>query len=92
MTTTSPPIRRLGRRARIAFGLGGAVIVLAAAVVSIIAVVGHWASCTNPSEKPHPVSYSSEVLLPFTHLDHPFGAAVDGAGNLYVTDNPPTSC
>ena len=57
------------------------VVVAIAAAVSIIAVVSH-----RPSQK-HPVSYASQVVLPFTHLDQPWGAAVDAAGNLYIADH-----
>jgi len=80
MTTTSSPPRRLSRRAKIAFAIGAAFLVAVAAAVSIMALVGHH------SAKPHTVSYSSQVLLPFTSLKLPTGVAVDTAGNTYVTD------
>ena len=81
MTETSPPDRRLSRRAKIALAVGVLVVDAIAAVVSIVAVVSH-----RPSQK-HAVSYSSQVVLPFTHLNQPWGAAVDAAGNLYITDH-----
>src|ERR1700757_2387484 len=78
MTRMSQTVRRVSRRATIAFAVGA--VLLVTAVAGIVTVVGH-----RPSH-PHPVSYSSQVDLPFTHLHVPFGVAVDAGGNLYVTD------
>jgi serine/threonine-protein kinase len=80
MITASPRVRRLSRRAKIALVVGAVVLAAVAAAVSIIAVGGHRSS------HKHAVSYSSQVALPFTHLDMPVGVAVDTAGNSYVTD------
>ena len=81
MTEVSLPVRRLSRRAKIALAVGVLAVVVIAAAASIIAVVSHRAS-----EK-HAVSYSSQVVLPFTQLKIPVGVAVDAAGNSYVADN-----
>src|ERR1700752_4071555 len=81
MTAVSPPAGRLSRRAKAALALGTLVVVAIAAAVSIVAVVSH-----RPSQK-HTVSYSSQVVLPFTHLDEPWGVAVDRAGNLFTADH-----
>jgi serine/threonine protein kinase, bacterial len=43
-------------------------------------------STTTTTQPSHPVSYSSQVVLPFTGLKAPNGVAVDTAGNLYVAD------
>src|SRR5262245_30139941 len=71
MTAVSPPVGRLSRRAKAALAVGALVVVAIAAAVSIIAVVSH-----RPSQK-LTVSYSAQVVLPFTHLDEPWGVAVD---------------
>jgi DNA-binding beta-propeller fold protein YncE len=81
MTAVSLPVGRLSRRAKAALAVGALVVVAIAAAVSFIAVVSH-----RPSQK-HTVSYSSQVVLPFTHLDEPWGVAVDRAGNLFITDH-----
>src|SRR6267154_2142783 len=80
MTEVPLPVRRLSRRAKIALAVGVLVVVAIAAAASVIAVVSHRAP-----EK-HAVSYSSQVVLPFTQLKMPVGVAVDAAGNSYVAD------
>jgi serine/threonine protein kinase, bacterial len=74
---TEPRGGRLSRGAKIALAVG--VVVLVAAVVSIIVVLGYRSSRTRP------VSYSSQVVLPFPGIAYS-GVAVDTGGNLYVTD------
>jgi hypothetical protein len=44
------------------------------------------ATHTTLSEPSHQVSYSSQIVLPFTGLNGPTYVAVDAAGNLYVND------
>jgi serine/threonine-protein kinase len=63
--------------------VGAAVL---AAVVSITAC-GHGSSPTTTTQPSHPVSYSSQGVLPFANLESPGGVAVDTAGNLYVADS-----
>jgi len=84
MTATSPPVRRLSRRATMALVVGALLLVVL--VLGIINVGRHSSSRATTSQPSH-VSYSSQVVLPFTYLDAPFGAALDTAGNLYVTDH-----
>ena len=67
--------------AKVALAVGLLVVVAIAAAVSIKAMVSARAS------QQHTVSYSSQVVLPFAHLNKPWGAAVDGAGNLYIADH-----
>ena len=86
MTAVSPPVGRSSRRAKAALAVGTLVVVAIAAAVSSVAVVSH-----RPSQK-HTVSYSSQVVLPFTHLDEPWGVAVDRAGISSLLTTAPTSC
>src|SRR5262249_30651556 len=79
--TEASPVRRVNRRARVALAVGLLVGVAIAAALSILPVVS-----PRPSQ-PHTVSSSSQVVLPSTRLDQPWGVAVDGAGNLYITDH-----
>jgi serine/threonine-protein kinase len=65
-------LQRMSLRARI--GVGVAVLAVIAAVVGFV-TIGH-----QTPQQP------SQVVLPFTGLNHPDGVAVDGAGNLYVAD------
>ena len=81
MTEVLPPARRASRGAKVALAVGLLVVVAIAAAVSIKAMVSARAS------QQHTVSYSSQVVLPFAHLNKPWGAAVDGAGNLYIADH-----
>ncbi len=74
-----------GRWATIAPVVGGAVVV--AAVVSILPVVGHLSSHKHAAQPSHQLSYSSQVVLPFTGLNDPSGVEVDGAGDVYVADH-----
>ena len=67
-------------------------VVLVAALVGIIAVVGHWSSRTTTTQPSHPASYSSAVVVPFTDLFNPQGVAVDTGGNVYVADNETAGC
>lgn len=55
MTEVSPPVRRLGRRAKFALAIGAVVVVVIAAVVSIVAVVSQ-----KPPQK-QAVSYSAQA-------------------------------
>ncbi|MFG1934082.1 hypothetical protein ACGFK1_26090 [Mycobacterium sp. NPDC048908] len=61
--------------------LGLLVILTVAAGVSIKAMV------TNRPARNSVVSYTPQVVLPFTHLGQPWGAAVDRVGNLYLADH-----
>ena len=81
MTEVLPPARRASRGVKVALAVGLLVVVAIAAAVSIKAMVSARAS------QQHTVSYSSQVVLPFAHLNKPWGAAVDGAGNLYIADH-----
>jgi serine/threonine-protein kinase len=74
-----------GRWATIAPVVGRVVVV--AAAVSILAVVGHLSSRKHAAQPSHQVSYSSQVELPFTGLNDPSGVEVDGAGDVYVADH-----
>ena len=58
-----------------------------AAVVSILAIVGHLPSHKHAAQPSHQVSYSSQTVLPFTGLDDPSRLEVDGAGDVYVVDH-----
>ncbi len=69
-----PLLARMSPRARIAAGV--AVLAVVAAVVA--AVIGVVNGRHQPS--------SPQGALPFTGLNQPQGVAVDGSGNLYVTD------
>src|SRR6516165_2507918 len=66
-------------------------VVLVAAVVGIV-VVGHRSSNTatiqptTVTQPSHPVSYSSQVVLPLASVKNPAAVAVDATGNLYVAD------
>jgi serine/threonine-protein kinase len=64
----------MGPRARIGAGVG-VLAVIAVVVATVIGVV-------NAGHQPS----SPQVVLPFTDLYMLRGVAVDGAGNLYVTD------
>jgi hypothetical protein len=70
MTEVSLPVRRLSRRAKVALAVGVLVVVVFAAAASIIAVVSHRAP------QKHAVSYSSQIVLPFSRLKMPVGVAV----------------
>jgi DNA-binding beta-propeller fold protein YncE len=79
MTTSSPRVRRLSRRARIALALGAVILIIAGVVGTVVAL-------GNRSYAARPASYSNQVVLPFTRLVEPFGVAVDVAGDVYVVD------
>jgi serine/threonine-protein kinase len=72
------------RRARVAAGVT-VLAVIAAVAATVIGVhsVGHPPSSQRSGAAPPP---PSQVVLPFIGLNHPEGVAVDGDGNLYVTD------
>ena len=57
------------------------------AVVAAVGIVLGVSSCGSSwnTKSPQPVA-NPQVELPFTGLDHPDDVAVDGAGNVYVTD------
>jgi serine/threonine protein kinase, bacterial len=70
-----PLLARMSRRTRIT--VAAAVLAVVAAVVATVSIV----SVTSLAREPSP-----QVELPFTGLNDAGGVAVDGAGNLYVTD------
>ena len=71
---TWPPLfQRLSRRNRIAVG---------AVTLAVVAVVATGIGVVSAGHEKHP----SQVVLPFTGLNHPSGVAVDGAGTIYVAD------
>jgi serine/threonine-protein kinase len=82
-----PLLARMSGRARIATGVT-VLAVIAAVVATVIGVLanGHKPSSPQRSGAVQPSSSPSHVVLPFTGLSGPSGVAVDGAGNLYVTD------
>ena len=69
--TPGQPGTRLNRRTKIAF--------IAAAVVSLIAIVAIAVLWFFARHRP--------IVLPFNGLNDSYGVAVDGTGNLYVTDS-----
>jgi serine/threonine-protein kinase len=70
-----------------AIGRAVGAILVAAALVGSIAVVGRWVSTTMADQPAHPSAYSSQVMLPFTQLVQPFGVALDVAGNLNLPES-----
>jgi serine/threonine protein kinase/sugar lactone lactonase YvrE len=70
------------------------VILAAAGITAAIVHTNQQRENSNRSQITLPTStqhrepaYGPQVVLPFTGLDAPVGAAVDTAGNLYITDN-----
>lgn len=45
-----------------------------------------WPPSGLKPQSPSQRSYASQVVLPFTGLNDPFGVAVDSAGNVYAAD------
>ena len=74
----SPPplFERVNRRTKI-------VLAAVALVVVVCRRRGNFARISQRRASLSP----SQVVLPFTGLDYPEGVAVDGAGNVYVTDS-----
>jgi serine/threonine protein kinase, bacterial len=70
-TPSQPGTRRLSLRTKIALVAGVVVLILA-----IIAIAVYWFFGRH-----------RPVVLPFTGLNEAYGVAVDGAGNIYVTDD-----
>ena len=70
-TPSRPGTRRLSRRTKIALIAGAVVLFLA-----IIAIAVFWFFGRH-----------RPIVLPFTGLNDSYGVAVDGAGNIYVTDD-----
>ncbi len=68
---SQPGTRRLSRRTKIALVAGAAVLTLA-----IIAIAAFWFFGRH-----------RPIVLPFNNLHDSYGVAVDGAGNIYVTDD-----
>lgn len=68
---SQPETRRLSRRTKIALVVGTVVL-----LVAIIAIAVFWFFGRH-----------RPIVLPFTGLNESYGVAVDGAGNLYVTDS-----
>ncbi len=92
----APPTGGISRRT-IALGAGAVVLVaVIASVIGIAALSKHGpspssATASSPptSSSPRtsaPRSYGAQIVLPFTGLDTPDGAALDSTGTLYVTD------
>ncbi|OBF81022.1 hypothetical protein A5791_06840 [Mycobacterium sp. 852002-51163_SCH5372311] len=80
----------ISRRLLITLIVGGVVfVVLPVAGIGVSIWVGH-SSQSVPTSSTSPTSsvrsYGPQIVLPFTGLDHPCGAAVDSDGTLYVVD------
>jgi serine/threonine-protein kinase len=82
--TTAPSDRWRSRWAMIATAVAAVVVV--AAVITMLAVVGHPSSQKRTAQPSNQVSYSSQVVLPFAGLREPYAVAVDTAGNVYIAD------
>ncbi len=87
---TAPRLRRLSRRTKIAL-IAGPVTIVAATVASFATLActahrAHPASQTVQPASPSGKPPSAQTVLPFTGLHETDGVAVDGAGNVYVTD------
>ena len=73
----------------------GIVVVLAAAGITGYVLWPHSSASQTRTGQPAPPSGQTaqpapppgQTVLPFTGLDEPGGVAVDGAGNLYVTES-----
>jgi DNA-binding beta-propeller fold protein YncE len=63
-----------------------AAVVVVAAAITILAVVGHLSSQKRTAHPSHEVSYSSQVVPPFAGVREPYGVAVDTAGNVYIAN------
>ncbi len=78
-------LARMSRRTRIASGVAVLAVIaaVAAAVIGVVTVGNQTSQRSVAAQPPQP---PSQMVLPFTGLYTPEGVAVDGAGNLYVTD------
>jgi serine/threonine protein kinase, bacterial len=85
MTVVMKP-RRLIALAATAGMLGVAVSTAGCSKTSPSTPPNGIATHTTTTQPSRQVSYSPQVVLPFTNLDNPEGVAVDTAGNLYVVD------
>jgi len=66
----------------------GIVVNLAAAGIAGRFLWPHPPASQTRTGQPAPPA--RQTVLPFTDLNGPAGVAVDAAGNIYVTDDPPT--
>jgi serine/threonine-protein kinase len=56
------------------------------AALLAVAVIAAAIVITSQQHEHREPAYGPQVVLPFTGVDHPWGVAMDSAGNLYVID------
>ena len=74
----APPSKTAGTTP-LAWGLKWPLISAIVVILAAVGILGYLVLSSPPA--------SPQIALPFTGLNNPTGAAVDSAGNLYVTDN-----
>ena len=74
----APPSKTAGTTP-LARGLKWPLISAIVVILAAVGILGYLVLSSPPA--------SPQIALPFTGLNNPTGAAVDSAGNLYVTDN-----
>jgi serine/threonine protein kinase, bacterial len=78
LQSDAPPPKSAGTTL-LAWGLKWPLISAIVAILAAVGILGYLVLSSPPA--------SPQIALPFTGLNNPTGAAVDSAGNLYVTDN-----